>query len=407
MKTALMIITRPFYPSDSGRKAVLRSQFEMIKGMGYEISILILSGSDKIFYNELEGSESDQVKVLTPSNRHGFLARLLSFMKKFLCGYSLNEVFFWDPDVSDFLKKQRAFDLAYFDMVRSMQYSDCVEAKMMVFDFDDLLSKRYSEKGYSDNLLGYKSGSYSRVLKFTLKLVSPLILFYEAYAIRRRERRYLLTKGIKLFVSEKEVEQVRFLPNVSDIYSMPMSFPKRSARWDPKNCRGFLFLGNLDYAPNIESLQYIVESLLPLVSKKTQIFVIGKKNPNVESKFSNDNVIFLGFVDDIQDAFVTSLALLAPIFSGGGIKTKVIEAFSYGLPVIGSPKAFEGLNVARDIGFVANCSEDFVSYMSSAITDPVSLLGVSRNCESYFMENFETGVVFDKFKSIIYSQSNV
>ena len=400
MKTALMIITRPFYPCDSGRKAVLRSQFEMIKGMGYEISILILSGSDKIFYDELGGSASDQVKVLVPSNRHGFLARLLSLMKKFLCGYSLNEVYFWDPDVFDFLKKQRAFDLAYFDMVRSMQYADCVDAKTVIFDFDDLLSKRYSEKGYSDNILGYKSSSYSRALRFALKLASPLIFFYETYAIRRRERRYLSTTGIKLFVSEKEAEQVRSLPNVSDIYSMPMSFPKRSARWDPKNCRGFLFLGNLDYAPNIESLKYIVESVLPRLSRKIEVVVIGNADLNIQKKYEM-HVKFLGYVEDIDSYLINSRAMLAPIFSGTGIKTKVVEAMAYGLPVIGSPKTFEGLDVSLNIGLIARDLDSFTSYIEDSLRSVNQLVSVSRNQIEYFEENFEKVSLLNKYRGII------
>lgn len=401
MKTALMVVTRPFYPSDSGRKAVLRSQFEMLKKMGFKISIVLLSSADREFLENLNISLDDRISILQPKTRQATFLRLLGALKKILSGCSLNEAFFWNPVVAEMLKKQPDFDVAYFDMVRSMQYENCIRANKKVFDFDDILSKRYAEKTYSANILGYKSNHHSSILRFVLMLISPLVLRYEAYAIRRREKYYLANKNIKLFVSEKEAMQVRSQPGLDRIFSMPMSFPKRSVRWDPINCKGFLFLGNLDYEPNVESLRYIVDYVLPLMMRDVQIFVVGKTKPETRDKFENRNIVFLGFVENIQDVFITSLALLAPIFSGGGIKTKVVEAFSYGLPVIGSTKAFEGLSMSRDIGLIAHSSMDFANYLAKAMDDPGSLLSLSRNCENYFLENFEEGVVFKKYRSIL------
>ena len=376
----------------------------MLKKMGFRISIVTLSSNDPVFFDTLKKNWGDQVDILRLGSRRSTFVRFLSALKKVLWGCSLNEAFFWDPAVAKLLKNQPYFDLAYFDMVRSMQYARYIKAKTIVFDFDDILSKRYAEKIYSDNILGYKSSNYSSIFRFFLMLASPLLLRYEAYAIRKRERHYLTNENVKLFVSEEEAMQVRSLLNVDRIFSMPMSFPKRSVRWNPINCKGFLFLGNLDYEPNIESLRYIVDFILPLVKGRVQVFVVGKTSPEIRDRFKSKEIVFLGFVEDIQDVFITSFALLAPVFSGGGIKTKVVEAFSYGLPVIGSPRAFEGLNVSRDIGLIADSSEDFAKYLAIAMDDPCSLLNISRNCENYFLENFEEDVVFDKFRSIVWER---
>jgi hypothetical protein len=52
-----------------------------------------------------------------------------------------------------------------------------------------------------------------------------------------------------------------------------------------------------------------------------------------------------GFIGDVSAAYTQGSILLVPCVVDGGIKTKIIEAWSFGCPVLGNPPAFEGLEL--------------------------------------------------------------
>ena len=59
------------------------------------------------------------------------------------------------------------------------------------------------------------------------------------------------------------------------------------------------------------------------------------------------NVTYAGFVADLRDVYTADSVLLTPAFAAGGVKTKVVEAFAYGCPVLGNHATFDGLPLPK------------------------------------------------------------
>lgn len=118
-----------------------------------------------------------------------------------------------------------------------------------------------------------------------------------------------------------------------------------------------LFNGTLDYAPNRNALDRILNEINPELLKTAsfpyKIVVCGLRLPkpyNELKEWQNENIIYKGFVEDIELYFKTADVFLNPITDGGGIKTKLVEALgantrsvsyksgAYGIPqsVVGS-----------------------------------------------------------------------
>lgn len=103
----------------------------------------------------------------------------------------------------------------------------------------------------------------------------------------------------------------------------------------------FLFNGTLSYLPNLDAVKVIVgemnEILLTQSSLKYKIIICGKGLPqsmdNLEA-YSNKNIIYAGFVDDINIYFKAADVFLNPVIEGGGIKTKLVEALGMNLNVV-------------------------------------------------------------------------
>jgi glycosyltransferase involved in cell wall biosynthesis len=102
-----------------------------------------------------------------------------------------------------------------------------------------------------------------------------------------------------------------------------------------------LFNGLLDYKPNLDALKVILDEInFKLLSNqdfKYKILICGKRLPeemNELKKYADKNIIYAGFVDDIEMYFKAADIFLNPVQSGGGIKTKMVEAIAFGTTVI-------------------------------------------------------------------------
>ncbi len=79
---------------------------------------------------------------------------------------------------------------------------------------------------------------------------------------------------------------------------------------------------------------------------KYKIVICGKGLPNEMNNlksYANKNIIYAGFVDDITAYFKAADIMLNPVLSGGGVKTKMIEAIAFGATVVASKTGAAGI----------------------------------------------------------------
>ena len=101
------------------------------------------------------------------------------------------------------------------------------------------------------------------------------------------------------------------------------------------------FNGTLDYKPNLDAVDVILNQINPLLLKtpgfKYTIIICGKHLPGKYENLKNyesKNIIYAGFVDEISDYFKAADVFINPVTDGGGIKTKLVEALGYNVSSI-------------------------------------------------------------------------
>ncbi len=126
-----------------------------------------------------------------------------------------------------------------------------------------------------------------------------------------------------------------------DMDSMPSEEHfKESVEWvrkkhDLNDEKIILFNGSLSYWPNELAVKQIVEKINPLFKSKIsnyRIIICGKGlNDALCNKIESiDEIIYAGFVDDIDVYFKACDLFINPVIEGGGVKTKLIEALGFG-----------------------------------------------------------------------------
>ena len=132
---------------------------------------------------------------------------------------------------------------------------------------------------------------------------------------------------------------VRVSPIITDVMGCETAFEDR---------KDICFVGGFQHPPNLDAVTFFVKEVLPLVVKEIAdiVFkVIGSKPPAELEQFRGPNVEILGFVQDLEPIWSSVRLSVAPLRFGAGVKGKVCMSLSYGVPVVCTPIAAEGMGL--------------------------------------------------------------
>ena len=122
---------------------------------------------------------------------------------------------------------------------------------------------------------------------------------------------------------------------------------------------------------NLQGYLYFVRRVLPRVRRQSLSFTLRVTGACCQSVLPAEGVLLSGFVPDLKAVYEASRFAICPVFGGTGQQVKVVEAMSYGLPVIITRAAAESSPVRHGInGLVANDAEEFADYCVQLWSDP-------------------------------------
>lgn len=132
-----------------------------------------------------------------------------------------------------------------------------------------------------------------------------------------------------------------------------------------------LFFGAMNRPENYLSVIWFIENIMPNLTDFDLRFVILGGNPPEElKKYSSDKVIVTGYVENVTDYFKHSLCFVAPLVLGAGIKVKILEALSSGIPVITNSIGIEGIDATPNKHyFHCETKEDYINAINSVISN--------------------------------------
>ncbi|WP_413625510.1 glycosyltransferase [Luteibacter sp. Lutesp34] len=195
----------------------------------------------------------------------------------------------------------------------------------------------------------------------------------QARASRRQELALVEKADTTFVVSEYERDmlcrlmpgaRVALLSNIHEVYGREAGFRGR---------RDLLFIGGYGHPPNADAMHWMAEDILPAlrqVVSDARIWVAGDVPDAERRALSDAGLDMLGRVPDLAPLMNSVLASIAPLRFGAGVKGKVNMAMSYGLPVIGSTVAVEGMRLldGQDV-LVANDASVFATAYARLAAD--------------------------------------
>lgn len=133
------------------------------------------------------------------------------------------------------------------------------------------------------------------------------------------------------------------VPNIHDDDPLPV---------EPAGRSGLLFVGGFQHRPNEDAVLWFVEEVMPLVlagHPGTVLTVVGSNVPAVVKALDGPAVRIAGWVQDLVPLYRSSRVGIAPLRYGAGVKGKVGEALSLGLPMAMTSIAAEGMHIENGV----------------------------------------------------------
>lgn len=298
-------------------------------------------GDTSLLREALPGANVCASTPLPPASVQRSRSAWYHLLKLIRPGYSIGHLDTFSPSLKNLIRQystKAEFDLSvYFGHCTYPYHRDVEESDVIFCDFCDSLER------YLENTP-------------VVSLKDRLVKVYDRCLIRRFKRLNYPNNRNVVLISEKDAEYVRRSLKNNRIYVIPngveMTMPANVDTFVSTKYHSniVLFVGVLSYQPNIASLQFTLQNIWPTVVSKYpdlrfQIVGRGDAAPIRNMAQGMKNVDIVGEVPDVMPYFKNARFLLAPFFSGGGLKNKFLEALSCGTPIITNIEGATGIDV--------------------------------------------------------------
>ncbi len=167
-----------------------------------------------------------------------------------------------------------------------------------------------------------------------------------------------------------------------------------------------IFVGALDYFPNIQALEWYAEEIHTLIKKKYELVVVGR-NPGtlVKAICHKYNFTLVASPPEIDSILRQAALEVVPLLSGSGTRGKILEAAAYGIPVISTTLGAQGLGFTnREAIIIADQARQFAGEVEHFLNAPQERTKIANASLNYVQKfNYDSVVVdflaeLNKFK---------
>ena len=170
------------------------------------------------------------------------------------------------------------------------------------------------------------------------------------------------------------------------------------------NKRDIIYYGAMNRVENSLSAIWFIENVLPkLTDCDVRFVIIGNKPPKELVQLESERVKVTGFVEDPSTYFEQAMCLAAPLVLGAGIKVKIIEALSSGVPVLTNDIGIEGID-AEDGKEYFHCTEpeEYENIIRQLISEKIDSSVITLNAKKMIEEKYDLKKSFENYSNRIY-----
>jgi glycosyltransferase involved in cell wall biosynthesis len=208
------------------------------------------------------------------------------------------------------------------------------------------------------------------------RLAQRAVFQLEAWKMDRYERATVGRFDRVIAVSDADRDAMAGMVSADRITVVPTGVDTKAFRPTTRNVSPepvVLFLGSMDWEPNIDGVQYFVETMWPAIRAavpRARFQVVGRSPAASVRRLASDDVEIVGTVPSVIEYLHRAAAVVVPLRIGGGTRLKIYEAMGAGKAVVSTTIGAEGLDYhdGRDI-LIADTPDAFADRVIEVLRD--------------------------------------
>ncbi len=290
------------------------------------------------------------------------------------------------------------YDVIHIDHLQMAQYVDDNCKSFTLLDQHNVESMIW--KRISENSSGLKK----------------LFARNEARKLQRFEAQACSNSDLVLTVTEKDKEMLSSLTsNRARIEVVPIGvdcdyFKPMEAR---ERTPTITFVGTMFWPPNIECVLKFYRETFLLIRKEipeVKFRIVGSRpSKKVQNLARDKNVEVTGYVDDVRPLMAESSVFIVPLLSGSGMRVKILNAMSMGIPVVTTSIGCEGIEGLISVGdgksvdesiWIADSPKEFAGAVATVINNRELSSRLSKNGRQLMLKKYDWSVIQDQILKV-------
>jgi glycosyltransferase involved in cell wall biosynthesis len=214
--------------------------------------------------------------------------------------------------------------------------------------------------------------------------------------IKRFEVSYLNTYDILVPITDRDGQILDELGNTKPRHTSQTGIDFASLVPTAKKLEfpSLFHIGALDWAPNQEGLIWFFSNCWPKIHGENpdlKFYLAGRNAPDwFVRHIKLDGVEYLGEINDAYDFINSKAIMVVPLFSGSGMRIKIIEGMSLGKPIVTTDIGTEGIPTENGNNIlIANTADEFTEAISRLINDRELATRIGKNAIGFIQEKFD------------------
>ncbi|MFA6560291.1 MAG: glycosyltransferase family 4 protein [Verrucomicrobiia bacterium] len=166
-----------------------------------------------------------------------------------------------------------------------------------------------------------------------------------------------------------------------------------------------LFIGYLSSSPNEQGVHWFCRDILPAIVREVpgfRLLVVGKDPPASVQQLAGPHVEIVGFVEHTKDILRRACIEVVPLIQGGGIRSKILEAFAAGKAVVSTTKGCEGLAVEHERSIlIADEPADFAAQVVRLLQDDTLRRRLGEAGRQLVEQSYDWKVMAKRFRDFL------
>lgn len=351
-----MFLTSRFpYPLDKGDKLRVYFQLKYLS-QNNEIHLIAIN-TDKVHkahITELETFCATVTIYKLPIYKRIFQLMLSPFYR-----LPLQVAYFYNPRIKKQIKQR--VDLIkpshlHCHLIRTVEYAKDIDGVKKSLDFMDAFAIGMEKR---------QSIERNLLKRFLFSYEKKQLYKYETKALNLFDTFSIITNQDKTWINNPNATEIQVIPNGVDFQSF---FPRNEIK-----IYDLVFMGNLDYPPNIVAVGVLINDILPLLINEIpsiKLLIAGNGASKELKNLSSAHVDVRSDFKHISDSLAISKIMIAPTQIHIGLPNKVLQAMAMKLPCIVSELTNNSIQARpKESIIVANTATEFSAAVKDLLTN--------------------------------------